>query len=336
MFTLAHPWILTLIIPLIALAIGLGMLPIPRLKRKAPPAIRYSDIGLLPNEPISLRLRLFWIPTLLRLCSLTAIIFASARPQISHSLEVISGKGVDIVIALDISPSMGTLMNSNHRRLDSAIQVIDTFAIERQYDRIGLVVFSGEAFSQCPPTTSDNQLLQLLHTIDIATKMDLPGGTAIGMGLAQSITMLNSSDATSKVIILLTDGENNAGQIDPITAASFASALGIRIYAVSISSQTTQPLNSELNLSVNGDQPKDMEDSGLKRMSQATGGLYFQAANTESLNTIFKHINQLEKSDLKIHVYKEYRELSGIIILLAITLLILEKLLTLTIFRSLP
>ncbi len=207
MFRFAHPlWLIALL-----------LLPLPALRywRGKPATLQYSDLQLVRGLPRSARLRLRWLPPALRLAALAMLVLAVARPQTGRDLEIIRGKGVDIVMVLDISGSMEALDFEPQNRLGAAKQVTDEFIARRHYDRIGLVVFAREAFSQSPPTFDYAVLRRQLAKVELAPDLRLDDGTAIGLGLAQASAMLRESDAQSRVIILLTDGVNNAGQIDP-------------------------------------------------------------------------------------------------------------------------
>jgi Ca-activated chloride channel family protein len=225
MLHFANPWFLLLLLLLPPLAVWLW-------QRERPATLRYSDVALAAELPVSLRVRLRGLPTTLRLIALALLIVGVARPQFSREREIVRGKGVDIVLAVDISSSMAALDFEPENRLVAAKRVIHDFIRERKYDRIGIVVFAREAFSQCPPTFDYAVLRELLAKVDLAPVLGLDDGTAIGMGLAQATAMLQNSDAKSRVVILLTDGVNNAGQIDPLTAAQAAQALGIKVYTI--------------------------------------------------------------------------------------------------------
>jgi Ca-activated chloride channel family protein len=331
MFRFADPlWLLALpLIPALALLHK-------RLRR--PATLRYSDLRLVHDLPRSTRLRLNWVPTALRLTALGLLAIALARPQTGRTLETIRGRGVDIVMALDISGSMAALDFEPQNRLGAAKQVIGEFISQRRYDRIGLVVFAREAFSQSPPTFDYSVLRTLLAEIDLAPELGLDDGTAIGLGIAQAAGMLTESDAQSRVIILLTDGVNNAGQIDPLTAAQAAAVLGIKVYTVGAArpGQVPVPVNDPLFGPTTRLVESEIDEETLKKMADETGGLYFRAEDTSGLQQIYEQINQLEKSDIEVQVFRRYRELAGWVLLPALGLVLLELLLRTTLFRSLP
>jgi Ca-activated chloride channel family protein len=276
-------------------------------------------------------------PDILRYLALVLLIIAVARPQTSRSQEIIRGKGVDIVLALDISGSMAALDFKPDNRLEAAKQVIYEFTLERKYDRIGIVVFAREAFSQSPPTFDYEVLHHLLSSVELAPVLGVEDGTAVGMGIAQAATMLQESNAKSRVIILLTDGVNNAGLIDPVTAAQAAAALEIKIYTIgmgkpgqvpfpvdTIFGRRTQLIESEID-----------EDT-LREIADKTGGLYYRATDTDGLRKIYAEINEMEKSDVEVQLYTRYRELAGWFIIPAFCLLLTEFVLRRTFLRVLP
>jgi Ca-activated chloride channel family protein len=330
MLHFAHPWILLALLLVPAMAVWLWW-------RERPTTLQYSDLRLVRGLPKSARLQLRWLPTVLRLIALALLIVAVARPQTSREREIIRGQGVDIVLAVDISGSMAALDFEPQNRLEAAKQVIDGFIADRHYDRIGIVVFAREAFSQCPPTFDYDVLRRLLADVELAPDLRLDDGTAIGMGLAQAAGMLQESDTKSRVIILLTDGVNNAGQIDPLTAAQAATALDIKVYTIgmgrpgqvpfpvdSIFGKTTQMIESEI------------DEETLQRIAEGTGALYFRATDTEGLRQIYDQINRMEKSEVQVQVFTRYKELAGGVLLPALCLLALDLILRHTIFRTLP
>jgi Ca-activated chloride channel family protein len=331
MFRFAHPlWLSALLlIPLLALL---------RRRRGQPATLQYSDLRLVQGLHRSARLQLRWALPALRLAALALLVLAIARPQTGRALEVIRGKGVDIVMALDISGSMAALDFEPQNRLAAAKQVIDEFITGRRYDRVGLVVFAREAFSQSPPTLDYAALRRQLTGIELAPELGLEDGTAIGLGLAQAAAMLAESDAQSRVIILLTDGVNNAGQIAPLTAAQAAAALGIKVYTVGAArpGQVPIPMDDPFFGPTTRLVESEIDEETLRQIADETGGLYFRAKDTAGLEQIYGQINQLEKSDVEVQVFTRYRELSGWLLLPALGLLLLEALLRGTLFRTLP
>jgi Ca-activated chloride channel family protein len=330
MLHFAHPWYLLALLLLPALAGWLW-------KRDRFATVRYSDVRLVRGLPVSVRVRLRGLPAVLRLLILALLIVAIAQPQAMHQREIIRGQGVDIVLALDISGSMAALDFEPDNRLEAAKLVIGDFIRERHYDRIGLVVFAREAFSQCPPTFDYGVLRKLLQDINLAPELKLDDGTAIGMGLAQAVTMLEHSNAKSRVIILLTDGVNNAGQIDPLTAAQAAAALKVKIYAIGMGKpgQVPVPVDTLFGRQVQMID-SELNEPMLQNIAETTGALYFRAADTAGLRQIYAQINQLEKSQVEVQVLTRYQELAGWVLLPALVLMLLELVLRQTVFRTLP
>jgi Ca-activated chloride channel homolog len=230
--------------------------------------------------------------------------------------------------ALDFQPS---------NRLEVAKDVIDTFIAERNYDKIGLVVFSGEAFAQSPLTLDHNMLRRSLDGVALATDLGIEDGTAIGMGLASAANMLSGSDAESKVIILLTDGVNNAGQIDPLTAADAAAALGIKIYTIGAAKQGQVPVPVD---TIFGQQvvmqESQIDEYTLQQVAERTGGQYYRAEDTAALRQIYDEINQLEQSQIEVQVFNQFEELAIWLLLPAFLLLVAEMTLRKTTFRTIP
>ena len=219
------PWLLP---PLAGVAL-LAALPYLWKRRMSPVGMRYADTGLVSGTGSSVRLRVMPFVSGLRFVALALVIVAVARPQSADAREVIRGEGVDIAIALDISGSMGQQDFDPHR-LDAAKEIIADFIVERKYDRIGLVVFSRDAFVQSPPTLDHDVLLRLLDEVDLADRLRIQDGTAIGSGMATAANMLKDSTVENKLVTLLTDGVNNAGDLDPVTVATAAEALEIKVY----------------------------------------------------------------------------------------------------------
>lgn len=327
----AHPWALLALLAIQAIAAW-------RWKRSAPATLRYSDTRLVRDLPVSWRARTRWLPLALRLLTLALLVVAVARPQASREREVVKGKGVDIVLALDMSGSMAALDFAPENRIEAAKTVIESFIEKRHYDRIGLVVFAREAFSQCPPTFDYDVLRQLLAQVDLAPEMGLDDGTAIGMGLAQAVAMLQQSEAASKLVILLTDGVNNAGQIDPITAAQAAEALDIRVYTVGMGKpgMVPFPVNDSLFGKRTRTIPSEIDEETLQRIADTTGALFFRATDTDGLQRTYDEIDRMEKSKIEIEVFTRYRELCAWVLIPAFVLLIVEWVLRCTVYRTLP
>jgi Ca-activated chloride channel family protein len=331
MFQFAHPWYLLALFLIPPIAVWLW-------RRERPATLQYSDIRLTQGLPQSARVQLRWLPTGLRLLTLALLIVAVARPQTSREREIIRGRGVDIVLALDISGSMAALDFEPENRLEAAKRVIDEFIGGREYDRIGIIVFARAAFSQCPPTFDYDVLRRLLNEVDLGPKLGLEDGTAIGMGIAQASAMLQESDAKSRVIILLTDGVNNAGEIDPLTAAQAAAALDIKVYTIGMGKPGRVPF--PMDDPFFGRQTRmiesEIDEEALQQIAEATDAVYFRATDTEGLREIYAQIDQMEKSEVEVQVFTRYKELAVWVLIPALVLLMLELLLRKTVFRTLP
>jgi Ca-activated chloride channel family protein len=288
---------------------------------------------LTTHLSLSWRQRARFILPVLRLLALALLIIAFARPQAGSAREVVLGEGIDIVIVLDISGSMAAL-DFEPNRLGAAKRVIREFIQERQYDRIGFVIFASEAFSQVPPTLDYKVLERVLDETQVSWDIGLDSGTAIGLGLANGTNMLRDSTADSRIVLLLTDGANNSGQIDPITAAQIAKALGIRVYTIG----AARPGPAALPFPDGRVEYRDSEidEETLRRIADITGGLYFRAEDAEGLREIYDTINDMERSQIEVRTFTRYRELAAWLLVPAVLLLTLEILLRRTIFRTIP
>ena len=324
--------ILLVLVPL------LTILPIWLRRRYRPAGLRFSDIGLAARNNLSWRIRYRPLMNVLRMFALTMLIVGLARPQLGQGREIIQGEGVDIVMALDISGSMASLDFEPQNRLEAAKTVMGDFIDDRTFDRIGLVVFASEAFSQSPMTVDHEVLNRLLNQIDLATELGLQDGTAIGMGLANAANMLRESDSESKVIILLTDGVNNAGQLDPVTAAEAAETLGIKVYTIGMGrpGQVPIPTTDVFGRDQVVYQESTLDEAVLQEIADTTGGLYFRAEDTEGLEAIYDQINELETSEVEVTFYAQYQELAGWVLLPGLMLVLAEAVLSRTFFRRIP
>lgn len=330
-FQFAAPWLLmlVLIIPLFAMRYFLNK------KATLPATIKYSKTNLMQGMPTSWRIKLRPLGFVLRLIAITLAILALARPQFVQGRETISGEGVEIALALDISGSMASLDFEPSNRLDASKQVIGDFVAERQYDKLGLVVFASEAFNQSPLTLDHNMLTRSLDQVELATDLGIEDGTAIGLGLANAANMLANSDAESKVVILLTDGVNNSGQIDPLSAAEAAKALGIKVYTIGAARPGQVPVPVQGSSQVVY-QESVLDEETLMQVADITGGMYFRAEDTSGLREIYDEINTMEKSMVEIQVFNQYTELAAIFLIPAVLIFLVEILLRNTIFRTNP
>jgi len=285
---------------------------------------RYSDTRLFAGLPTSWRLRYRWLPNLCRCVAWICLILALARPQFGQGQQVLRGQGVDIVLAFDISSSMAATDFAPQNRLEAAKSVITTFIQSREFDRLGLVVFAQDAFQLIPPTLDYVILERTLANTRIATEIGLVDGTAIGQGIASAANMLRSGTAASKVIILLTDGANNAGDIGPLTAAQAVAALGIRVYAVGMIPADVSP------------SPDTVDPEVLRSIASITNGQYFLASNSTDLQNIYTQINALERSDVEKEIVYRWQEQFMIFAFFALIFLVVERVLRSTIFQVVP
>ena len=268
----------------------------------------------------------------LRCLGLAALITAIARPQTSLSWQNVTTEGIDIVIALDISGSM-LAEDFRPNRLEASKEVAMDFIAERPNDRIGLVIYGGESFTQCPLTSDHDVLLNLFGGIQNGMIED---GTAIGMGLATAVNRLKDSEAKSKVVILLTDGSNNSGSIPPVTAAEIAREFGVRVYTVGVGSmgEARMPFQDQFGRIQYQNVPVRIDEKTLKDIASIADGKYFRATDNKKLENIYKEIDKLEKSKINVTDYKKKSEHFWPFASLAAALLLLEFLLKNIIFKS--
>jgi Ca-activated chloride channel family protein len=296
-------------------------------------SIQVSSTISLQKAPKTIKHYLRHLIFLLRMLAFALFILVLARPQSSSNWENVTTEGIDIVISLDISSSM-LARDFSPDRLEAAKNVAMEFISGREYDRMGLVVFAGEAFTQCPLTTDRAVLLNLFKDIESGMIQD---GTAIGNGLATAVARLKESDAISRVVILLTDGENNSGEIAPVTAAEIAKTFGIRVYTVGVGTVGTAPFPVQTPYGV---QLRDMEvkidEETLQEIASITGGRYFRATSNTKLEEIYKEIDQLEKSKIEVREFSRKSEEFMPFALAGILLIVLSLFLNFVFFRSIP
>lgn len=300
---------------------------------KISPTIQLSGTQPLKGSPVSWKNYLRHLPFILRQAVFGLLIIVAARPQSSNSWENVTTEGIDIILAVDISGSM-LAEDFKPNRLEAAKSVATEFIAGRPDDRMGLVVFSGESFTQCPLTTDHAVLMNLFQGIQSGIIED---GTAIGLGLATSVNRLKDSDARSKVIILLTDGMNNRGEIAPITAAEIAKTFGIRVYTVGVGSLGTAPYPFQTPYGIQYQNIKVEIDEGvLQEIAGMTGGKYFRATNNQKLKEIYQEIDKMEKSRIDVKEINTKTEEYQRFLILALVLLFIEIGLRLTIFKRNP
>ena len=295
--------------------------------------MQISGLENLKNAPKSIRQRLIHLPFILQMLVVAMLIIALARPQTSSQREEMSIEGIDIMMALDVSSSM-LAQDLKPNRLEASKRVALDFIKDRPNDRVGLVVFSGEAFTQCPLTT-DHQVLHNLFE-DVKSGM-IEDGTAIGDGLATAISRLKDSQAISKVIILLTDGVSNMGALDASSAAEIAKMYGIRVYTIGVGTMGTAPYPVQTPFGVQMQQMEvKIDEPLLKQIAQLTDGRYFRATSNKKLIEVYKAIDELEKSKIDVTVFSKKGEEFHIWAILAASLLLLMIVLKYTYLKTLP
>ena len=273
-------------------------------------------------------------PFILRVLGITSLIIALARPQTRNDEQIVAGQGIDIILCMDVSGSM-LAQDFLPNRLEAMKQVAVDFVDKRPTDRIGLVVFAGESFTVCPITT-DRAMLKS-HIVNAQSSF-LADGTAIGDGLSTSVERLRGSKAKSKVIILLTDGENQGGLIDPLTAKEIAKSDGVKVYTVGMGTEgyASAPMQSETGQVTIQKQKVNIDEPLLRQIAGETGGLYFRARDNSSLQKIYSEIDKLEKTKVDISVLKRYTEQFLPFAIAAACLILLELILRYTIFKKFP
>lgn len=315
----AHPWFLCLLLLLPVLWVL-----IQRSKASRIVTLSLPSTITVTAVPVSGRVKWRFIPDLVRLAALALLIIALARPQKHVGSTPLSMEGIDIVLSLDVSGSM-LAQDFQPDRLSVAIEEAWKFIEKRSNDRIGLVIFSGESFTQCPLTTDHGVLRNLLQNIQIEM---LNNGTAIGMGLATAVNRLRTSEAKSKVVILLTDGVNNSGYIDPITAMEMAVAEGVRVYVIGVGTAGKAPMPSRDPFTgqiVLTEQEVQIDEPLMKQISEGTGGQYYRARNEEELQGIYTTIDQLERTKIEVSAYTPKEEMFLPFLLVGFVLLVFER-----------
>lgn len=293
----------------------------------------YPQTEIFTSRRKSFRERTYLLPDILKFLALLLFIIALSRPQSLSKGEIINTEGIDIAIVLDISGSM-LAEDFSPNRLEAAKKITDNFIQNRTNDQIGLVIFSREAFTQCPLTIDYNVLRNLLK--DIKSGM-IDDGTAIGNAIANGINRLKSSKAKSKVIILLTDGMNNAGEINPLTAAEIAQKFNIRIYTIGVGTIGQAPYPFQTPFGVRYQMvPVEIDENLLKQIANTTNGKYFRATDNKKLEAIYAEINSLEKTKIEVLSYSKKREYFYPFLILGLALLLFEFLLSKTFYRTLP
>src|SRR5262245_1370192 len=334
----ASPWLLVALVALPLLWLAYRQWVVPRR-----PRIRFSNLRLFEDVRPSARQRLRFLPLLLRFACLALLVLALARPQAGATSTNVETEGIDIMLTLDISGSMkavdmtpdqrGATTVADVSRLDVAKNAAREFIQGRTSDRIGLVIFAGQALTQCPPTLDYNVLLRFLDEVHIGMLED---NTAIGPARVTTVNRLRQSDAKSRVVILLTDGANNAGTVDPITAAKVAKAVGIKVYCITAGRDENArfPVDTFFGRQYVR-QHTPIDEKTMREIANITGGTSYRATSPEKLSAIYRQIGEMEKTKMETKEYVEYSELAGRVVTPALLLLLLEGVLGMTFLRRL-
>jgi Ca-activated chloride channel homolog len=328
----AHPYLLLLLLLLPLLAWLKG-------RRGNEAAFLYSSVQLVKGIAGINRSRIGQVLLRMRWLALATFIVALARPQLGEGQASIRASGIDIVVALDLSGSMASedfeVGGERVNRLFIAKEVLERFISKRPSDRIGLVAFAGRAYIASPLTLDHDFLLQNMARLDLGSIED---GTAIGSALTAALNRLRDIESKSKIVILMTDGQNNAGQVPPLTAADAAQALGVKVYTIGVGTRGTAPFPfvDQFGRKRYVQQPVDIDEETLVQIADKTSGKYFRADNAETLRDIYAEIDQLEKTEVEVRKYQRYRELFPWFVLPGLALLLFEVILANTVWRKLP
>jgi Ca-activated chloride channel family protein len=308
-------------------------------RRKQGVSFRFSSLSLMNQMQTTWRVRWSFLPWVLRAMALVLLVLALAGPQKFLAQSKLNSEGIDIVLALDVSGSMSAedyVINGQRiSRLDIIKSTVENFIKQRPDDRLGLIVFGSQAYTVCPLTMDHDWLLQNLHQVRVGVIED---ATAIGSGIATSLLRLKDSKAKSKVIVLLTDGVNNSGKIQPLDAAKMAQALGVKIYTIGAGTTgiVPFPVTDEFGNKHYEEAQFDLDEDTLKKIADMTAGQYFRAADTESLRDIYAQIDKLEKTKIVEKGYKQYEPLFWCFVDAALVLLAFEIILSNTVFLKIP
>ena len=326
-----NPWLLLLLI---------GLIPLVWVYRtwnqRRRRSVLYSDLGTLGKVNSRLAAIKSHTPFVLRVLALALFIVALARPRSGVSFEDVTSEGVDIVLSMDVSTSMlAEDLRAGSNRLDVAREVVDDFIGRRRHDRIGLVAFAAKAITRCPPTLDYRVLHSQVDQLQIGSIED---GTAIGVALASSVNRLRDSKATSRVIILLTDGVNNRGEIDPLTAAQVAKAKQVRVYTIGVGTRGTarMPVRDQFGRVRYVDQKVEIDEQTLTNIAEITGGQYYRATDAAELERIYRSIDSLEKTEIDVREYTRYKEMFILFLLPGLALFALELVLGATVLKTIP
>lgn len=301
--------------------------------KSAEASIQISDVSVYANTPKSYKNYLFHAPFLLRMVALALLIIVLARPQSTNSWQNSETEGIDIMLALDISTSM-LAEDLKPNRLEAAKEVATQFINGRPYDNIGVTLFAGESFTQCPLTVDHSVLLNLINQAECGIIED---GTAVGMGIANAVSRLKDSNAISKVVILLTDGTNNMGDISPLTAAEIAKSFGIRVYTIGVGTNGTAPYPYPVGGTIQYvNMPVQIDESTLTQIAATTDGSYYRATSNSKLKEVYEEIDKLEKTKISVKQFSKRTEEYGIFAVAAFLCILMEILLRYTVLRRIP
>lgn len=301
--------------------------------RKKESTLRISSLRSFANTPVSKKIYFRHLPFVLRMIALAMVVIVLARPQTSNSWQDQTAEGIDIMMAVDIS---GTMLAEDFKpnRLKAAKNVAIEFIKGRPNDNIGLVLFSGESFTQCPLTTDHDVLINLFNSVEFGMIKD---GTAIGMGLANAVSRIKDSKAKSKVIILLTDGTNNCGDIAPETAADIAAQMGVRVYTIGVGTRGMAPYPFETPVGIQYQNiPVDIDEPMMQSIANKTGGAYFRATDNHKLEQIYAEIDKMEKTKIEVTEFNKRNEAFFIFALIAFACVLAELILRNTVLRRIP
>lgn len=327
-----HPYVLLLLLllPFVAWLRG---------RRGRGAAFLYSSVELVKGITNLRQSQSRQWGSMLRWLALALCIIALARPRLGEGETAVTASGIDIVVALDLSGSMAaedfSILGSRANRLDAAKNVLEEFIDKRRSDRIGLVAFAGRAYIAAPLTLDHDFLLQNLDRLNLGTIED---GTAIGSAMTAGLNRLRDLDSKSRIMILMTDGQNNAGKVPPLTAAEAAETLDVKIYTIGVGKRGTAPFPRQgpFGQTMYVQMEVNIDEDTLTQIAEQTGGKYFRADTTDTLESIYDEIDQLEKSEVEITEYQHYDEIFHWFLLPGFVLLLLEIILNNTIWRRLP
>ena len=302
------------------------------------PAMRVSSTWAYLKAPRSYKIYLLHVPFLLRVVAFVMLVLVIARPQTTDNWQNTEIEGIDIMMAVDVSTSM-LAQDLKPNRIEAAKAVAAEFINGRPNDNIGLTIFAGESFTQCPLTIDHAVLLNLFREVDcsMAQRGMIDDGTAIGMGIANAVTRLKDSKAKSKVVILLTDGSNNRGDISPLTAAEIAKSFGVRVYTVGVGTNGTAPYPVQTPMGTQYlNQPVEIDEATLTQIASPSGGNYFRAQDEDELRQIYAEIDKLEKTKLNVKEFSKREEEYALFAWIALACILFEVLLKNTVLKRIP